>query len=178
MDVAAFIRVLLNFSVVFDLSHIGLENHVIQRQSLFSGSSLHNGSQEGHRIEQVGNTHTQRSYQLFGPFLQLSVSIYQIIEPENQRLFGRIGYFGPILRHFVDLETLRQGFHGISHIESTSDSQFQVFQRLVDFLQKEVHSFTFLDSHHNMGSLFLDSEVDFNHIVIRGNSSLVVINLF
>ena len=36
-----------------ELGHVGLYGHVIQRHSLLSGCELHNGSQEGHGVEEV-----------------------------------------------------------------------------------------------------------------------------
>lgn len=43
----------MDFFWSFEEGNSGLEGHVIQRQEFFSGGVLHDGSEEGHRVEEV-----------------------------------------------------------------------------------------------------------------------------
>ena len=93
------------------LGHVALQHHAVQRPLVLAGHLLHDGRQEGLRVEEAGQPDGGGQLEVGGPRLQLLDAEEQVGVPQAQGQEGRVGAFGPRLRHRVQEERVGQRLH-------------------------------------------------------------------
>jgi hypothetical protein len=79
------------FSSVLGVENSGLQQHLIKRKSVSTGSHLLNGSQVRHGIEKTRDPNNWGSDKLLLPCLKLYDTQEAIREPINKSLLGEVG---------------------------------------------------------------------------------------
>ena len=144
MDVSTVLCDLRNLFWISDVGDIGLEGHVIKGEALLSGCDLHDGSQEGHWVEQTRDPEGLWLNEFLAVFIELEHSQEEVVPPSKKVFQGEVGIFNPWSWLCVDEEGSGQVFHVLSDVQSTTETGSKIFKRFSDGEGKQVHSLAFL----------------------------------
>ena len=100
------------------LGHVALETHLVQRPLVLAGHGLHDGREEGLRVEEAREPDAAGHGKVGDPGLELMDAHEEVSVPGGQIVHGGVGTFGPALGDAVKEEGRLQSLH------VRSDGQF------------------------------------------------------
>ena len=93
------------------LGHVTLQAHLVQRPLVLSRHGLHDGRQEGLRVEEPGQPDAGWHVEVAHPGFQVLDPEQQVGIPGSQSVQRRVRSLGPALWHAVEVERILEVFH-------------------------------------------------------------------
>ena len=90
---------------------VALQAHFIQRPLILTGRGLHDGRQEGLRVEEPSQPDASRHAKVRHPAIQFADAQKQVSVPCREAIEGRVSSTGPRIWHFIEEEGVLKLFH-------------------------------------------------------------------
>mmetsp|Transcript_18071 Transcript_18071/g.20745 ORF Transcript_18071/g.20745 Transcript_18071/m.20745 type:complete len:224 (+) Transcript_18071:317-988(+) len=97
------------------LEHIDHQRHLIKVEAVDHGSCLHDGRQEGHRVEKEREVCNLGGLQVNEPRQELLVASVEVLDPATQRPHRHEGHLGPHFWNAIHEHLVEQLLHRRSH---------------------------------------------------------------
>jgi hypothetical protein len=126
-------------------------DYVIEFLLILTCGELHDGGEEGHWVEEVGDADRFGHNHILGPLHELLVAELEVIVPGGEGFLGGV-VLSPTVGDSVEHEGDLEGFHGIGHVEGTLETEIEFVDGSEDILDEVVHALAFLQAHYIVGS--------------------------
>mmetsp|Transcript_21858 Transcript_21858/g.35400 ORF Transcript_21858/g.35400 Transcript_21858/m.35400 type:complete len:268 (+) Transcript_21858:862-1665(+) len=146
------------------LSHLSQHHGFVQRPVVAARGGLHDGGEEGLRVEQAAEPHHLGERQVCGPLHQLLHTREQVADPASETAQRRVGQLGPRPRHRALGEGVHERFHRIRHGEVALEAEVQFGERALHLRHQHVHALRLLNRHHDVRRDLVGAPADLLHV--------------